>query len=270
MLLIDGTARLVSDLHLRNERPDLTGRFFSFLDDTAAAKVAALFILGDLFEYWIGDDDLDDPFNASIAQRLATLRQAGTRIFFLTGNRDFLVGSRFSAATGIELLDEETCVQIRDARVGAGIDVASGQTAVTSILLMHGDTLCLDDKPYQEFRQLVRSEAWQSQFLARSLAERRAEVAALRKRSAEAMQAKTAAIMDVNESAVIDAAMRHQCARLIHGHTHRPGHHPIASTPPGERWVLSDWDSGRGDALEINGAPALIRRLDLSGLTQAA
>ena len=261
MLLIDGTVRLVSDLHLRNERPDLTGRFFSFLDDTAAAKVAALFILGDLFEYWIGDDDLDDPFNASVAQRLATLRQAGTRILFLAGNRDFLVGSRFAATTGIELLDGETCVQIRDARVGAG------ETAVTSVLLMHGDTLCLDDKPYQEFRQLVRSEAWQSQFLARSLAERRAEVAALRKRSAEAMQAKTAAIMDVNEAAVVDAVTRHQCARLIHGHTHRPGHHAIASNPPGERWVLSDWDNERGDALEINGAPAVVRRLDLSGLS---
>lgn len=258
MLLIDGTVRLVSDLHLRSERPDLTGRFFSLLDDTAKAKAAALFILGDLFEYWIGDDDLDDPFNASVAQRLAVLRQSGTRIFFIAGNRDFLVGSRFADATGVELLGDETCLQLR---------VGVGETAPSTFLLMHGDTLCVDDKPYQEFRRLVRSPAWQSDFLARSLSERKAEVASLRKRSAEAMQAKTAAIMDVNEAAVTAAAERNHCERIIHGHTHRPGHHAIASTPPGERWVLSDWDTERGDALEINSAkPDAIRRLDWSGL----
>lgn len=252
MFEIAGTVRFISDLHLRNERPDLTGRFFSFLEETAAADVKALFILGDLFEYWIGDDDLEDSFNHSVADRLRKLVQQGTRVFVLAGNRDFLLGPQFAAATGVELLAEET-------RVGVG---------KTAVLLLHGDTLCTDDKPYQEFRQLVRSQSWQRQFLARSLAERRADVAALRKRSAEAMQSKTTAIMDVNEEEVCAAATRNNCTRIIHGHTHRPGQHPIALI--GERWVLSDWESGRGDALEINAAtPSVIRRLDLSGPAQA-
>jgi UDP-2,3-diacylglucosamine hydrolase len=251
MLEFIGTVRFISDLHLRSERPDLTGRFFSFLEQTAVANVEALFILGDLFEYWIGDDDLDDVFNQSVATRLGALVQQGTRVYFLAGNRDFLLGPQFANATGVKLLADETRVDV-------------GKTAV---LLLHGDTLCLDDKPYQEFRQLVRSPTWQSRFLARSLAERRAEVAALRKRSAEAMQAKTAAIMDVNEDAVIAAATRNNCTRIIHGHTHRPGQHTIATLPAGERWVLSDWDNDRSDALEINAAePSRIRRIDLSGL----
>ena len=247
MLTIAGTARFISDLHLRAERPDLTERFAVFLAATAAAKIEALFILGDLFEYWIGDDDLTDPFNTQVCKLVRELADQGTAIYFIAGNRDFLIGESFASAAGITLLEET-------ARVGAG---------GTSTLLMHGDTVCTDDIPYQEFRRMVRSRDWQRDFLARRLTERRAEVENLRRCSAAAMQGKTAAIMDANVDAIRTALTAHGCTRLIHGHTHRPGHEAIQlASGSGERWVLSDWDTGRGDALEISAAG--VRRIDLS------
>ncbi|MCX7167503.1 MAG: UDP-2,3-diacylglucosamine diphosphatase [Rhodocyclales bacterium] len=248
MLSIGGTARFVSDLHLRAERPDLTERFAAFLADTAAANVEILYILGDLFEYWIGDDDLTDSFNAEVCNLLRGAVDMGPRICFIAGNRDFLIGETFAAAAGIELLPET-------ATVGAG-----GKAT----LLMHGDTVCTDDLPYQEFRRMVRSKKWQADFLARPLPERRAEVENLRRRSAEAMQGKTAAIMDANTDAIQAALTAHGCTRLIHGHTHRPGREDIRlDSGSAERWVLSDWDTGRGDALEISAAG--VRRVDWSG-----
>ncbi len=247
MLNIAGTARFVSDLHLRAERPDLTQRFAEFLADSAAANVEALFILGDLFEYWIGDDSLTESFNADVCALLRATADMGTRIFFIAGNRDFLIGETFAAATGITLLQET-------ARVGAG---------GTATLLMHGDTVCTDDLPYQEFRRMVRAQEWQANFLARPLQERLAEVESLRRRSAEATRGKTAEIMDANAAAIRAALTAHGCTRLIHGHTHRPGNEHIQlASGSAERWVLSDWDTGRGDALEIG--PTGIRRLDLS------
>ncbi len=248
MLNLAGTARFVSDLHLRAERPDLTERFAAFLADTEASGIGTLFILGDLFEYWIGDDGLVDPFNAHVCQLLRKTADKGTHIYFTAGNRDFLIGEGFAASAGLQLLDETV-------KVGAGN---------TATLLMHGDTICTDDIPYQQFRQMVRSKEWQTSFLSRPLSERRAEVEALRRRSAEAMQEKTAAIMDANAAAIRAVLIANNCTRLIHGHTHRPGHESIA-LPSGaaERWVLSDWDTGRGDALEIG--PAVFRRLDWTG-----
>jgi UDP-2,3-diacylglucosamine hydrolase len=244
---ITGTARFVSDLHLRAERPDLVQRFATFLADTAAANVDSLFILGDLFEYWIGDDDLADPFNADVCNLLRSTADMGVSLYFIAGNRDFLIGPRFAAAARMMLLDEAT-------KVGAG---------GTATLLLHGDTLCTDDLPYQEFRRLVRGEDWQQRFLARPLSERRAEVENLRRRSAEAMQAKTATIMDANADAIRTALLGHGCRRLIHGHTHRPGQEAIElPSGPAERHVLSDWDTGRGDALEIGAAG--VRRIELS------
>lgn len=247
MLSIAGTARFISDLHLRTERPDLTERFAAFLAATASAKVEALFILGDLFEYWIGDDDLADPFNAQVCKLLRDLADRGTRIYFIAGNRDFLLGNTFATAAGITLLSEAIAV-------GAG---------GTPTLVMHGDTICTDDLPYQEFRRMVRAPEWQKNFLARPLPERRAEVESLRRRSAAAMQGKTAAIMDANAAAIRTALTAHGCTRLIHGHTHRPGHEVLQlESGSAERWVLSDWDTGRGDALEIDAAG--VRRIDLS------
>ncbi len=248
MLTIAGAARLVSDLYLRRERPDLTRRFATFLADTAASNVDTLFILGDLFEYWIGDDDLTDSFNAEVCALLRGTVDRGTRICFMAGNRDFLIGERFATVAGVRLLPET-------AKVGAG---------ETAILLLHGDTLCTDDLPYQEFRRMVRSAQWQRDFLARPLAERRIEVESLRRRSTQAKQEKPPALMDANPGAIRAALADHDCTRLIHGHTHRPGHERIQlATASAQRWVLSDWDIGRGDALEISPAGD-IRRIDLS------
>lgn len=242
-----GTARFVSDLHLRLERPDLTDRFAAFLADTAARKTQALFILGDLFEYWIGDDDLVSPFNAGVCDLLRTLSDSGARLYFTAGNRDFLIGDGFAQATGANLLEPLSIVD------------TGGMTS----LVMHGDTLCTDDLAYQTFRRRVRSPAWQAAFLARPLDERRLEVEALRRQSIEAIQSKAPALMDVNATAVQKALQLSGCRRLIHGHTHRPGQHTHTLTMgTAERWVLSDWETGRGDALEIDGDE--IRRLDFS------
>lgn len=236
MLTVAGTARCVSDLHLRAERPDLAERFAVFLADAAARNVEALFILGDLFEYWIGDDDLDDPFNEGICGLLRSATDIGPRIYLIAGNRDFLLGERFAASTRVTLLDDTPRVSL-------------GGTAT---LLLHGDTLCTDDLPYQAFRRTVRDPAWQREFLARPLADRRAEVATLRRRSQQAVREKTAAIMDVSDAAVRSALAESACQRMIHGHTHRPGRHVLTGAgQEAERWVLSDWDVARGDALEI-------------------
>jgi len=240
-------ARLVSDLHLRPERADLTNRFAAFLADTAAKKIEALFILGDLFEYWIGDDDLDAPFNSYVCGLLRSLTDSGTRLYFTAGNRDFLIGEGFALAAGMSLLEPLSILSL-------------GQT---STLILHGDTLCTDDVQYQEFRHLVRSSAWQAEFLARSLSERRTEVEALRRQSAKAIQGKAASLMDANLDAVRDALIGAACTRLIHGHTHRPGQHRVdLGENVAERWVLSDWETGRGDALEVSAGG--VRRLDLS------
>ena len=267
MLTIAGTARFVSDLHLRAERPDLTGRFAAFLAATAAAKVEVLFILGDLFEYWIGDDDLGDPFNTQVCKLLRDLADQGTRIFFIAGNRDFLLGETerimqsgtHSGDAGGALCVPSPCV--------TGIPLRGPSTPlrgqVTPTLLMHGDTVCTDDIAYQQFRQMVRAPEWQKNFLARPLTERRAEVENLRRRSTAAIQGKTAATMGANAAAIRAALTAHGCTRLIHGHTHRPGCEDIQlDSGSAERWVLSDWDTARGDALEISAAG--VRRIDLS------
>ena len=232
-------ALFISDLHLSEERPGANERFFQFLEQEASGA-DALYVLGDLFEYWIGDDDLDSPFNAVVVGFFRRLTGVGTRLYFMHGNRDFLVGERFGAATGAALLPDPT--------------VADGA------LLMHGDTLCTDDLDYQTWRRTARSAAWQGEFLAKPLAERRATVQGLREKSKEVIQAKPAEIMDVSEDAVRAAFRQHGVTRLIHGHTHRPGVHRIeVDGRRCERWVLPDW-YGRGGFLEIaNQKPRLIR-----------
>lgn len=246
MISLRGVSRYISDLHLQPELDIVNQRFERFLDDCRQGQIGSLFILGDLFEYWIGDDNGADPFNAWVAAKLRGLADCGTEIFFIAGNRDFLLGETYATACGMRVLDEQT-------KVGAG---------GTACLLLHGDTLCTDDVAYQGFRAMVRQAPWQGKFLARPLPERIAEVAELRRRSQEAMRDKTAEIMDVNANAVRNALEANQCQRLIHGHTHRPDMHVIAlGETQGERWVLSDWAAERGDAIEIDGDR--IRRLPL-------
>ncbi len=229
----------ISDLHLAEERPAANERFFAFMEDEAASA-DALYVLGDLFEYWVGDDDLDDPFNAIVAGFFRRFTSAGKKLYVLHGNRDFLVGERFSRDTGAALLGDPSLV---------------GDT-----LLMHGDTLCTDDLDYQAWRRTARSAAWQRGFLAKPLAERRQVVRGLREKSKEVIQAKAADIMDVNDGAVREALRRHGATRLIHGHTHRPGHHTLeVDGRRCERWVLPDW-YGRGGFLEVTDNRARLLR----------
>jgi len=236
-------ALFISDLHLSEDRPQANERFFSFLEETARGA-DSLYILGDFFEYWIGDDDLAYPFNAVIAGLLADLARRGTALYFMHGNRDFLVGERFCRVTGVRLLDDPTV-----------IDLAGEKT-----LLMHGDTLCTDDLDYQSWRRTARSPAWQRAFLAKSLDERRTEAGGMREMSKQVVQAKPPEITDVNALAVREAMERHGVKRLIHGHTHRPGRHRVAlAAGDGERWVLPDWYDP-GGFLEVSGKkPRLVR-----------
>ena len=232
----------ISDLHLTESRSQANEAFFSFLEGEAR-KADALYILGDLFEYWIGDDDLGDPFNAIVAGFLKEHSRHGAGLFLMHGNRDFLIGREFCEATGATLLE----------------DPAEIRLGKTRTLLMHGDTLCTDDTDYQAWRRTARSQAWQRGFLAKPLRDRRREIFALREKSREVIQAKAAEIMDVNANAVCDAFRRHGVCRLIHGHTHRCARHElVVDGARCERWVLSDW-YGRGGYLAVDEAgPRLV------------
>jgi UDP-2,3-diacylglucosamine hydrolase len=229
-------ALFISDLHLSEDRPAANERFFSFLEETAR-DAGSLYILGDFFEYWIGDDDLAYPFNAVIAGVLRELSRSGVALYLMHGNRDFLIGERFCEATGAALLVDPVVVELDGERT----------------LLMHGDTLCTDDLDYQAWRRTARSSAWQREFLGKSLVERRMAVGGMREKSKAVIQAKPLEIMDVNEGAVRSAMKQHEVKRLIHGHTHRPGRHVVdLGGARGERWVLPDW-YGRGGYLSVSG-----------------
>ena len=230
----------ISDLHLTEERPEANERFIALLEDQGRAA-DALYILGDFFEYWIGDDDLGEPFNAVVAGLLQDLTGRGVPVYLMHGNRDFLIGEGFCAATGATLLPDPTVAEIGGVKT----------------LLVHGDTLCTDDVEYQAWRRKARDPAFQAAFLAKSLAERRQTVVQMRDKSRQVVQGKTAEIMDVNDDAVRQAMRSHGVRRLIHGHTHRPGHHRVAGG--GERWVLPDW-YGRGGYLSVAGnKPKLVQ-----------
>lgn len=232
----------ISDLHLCPSRPEINRLFFHFLAGPARAA-QALYILGDLFEYWAGDDDLNDPFNHEVCAALHALTDAGVPVFFMAGNRDFLIGDVFAQAAGLTLLADPALLDI----------------AGTPTLLMHGDTLCTDDVDYQRFRAQVRTAAWQRDFLAQPLPERKAQIEGLRRKSEVEKSAKSMEIMDVNQAAVVAAFREHDCTRLIHGHTHRPGHHRLdVDGRHCERWVLADWySSGSYLECDVNGCRAV-------------
>lgn len=215
----------ISDLHLCPSRPQTNRLFLDFLAGPAR-EAEALYILGDLFEYWAGDDDLDDPFNAEICAALRTLSDSAVPIFFMAGNRDFLAGEAFARVAGLTLLPEPVVVELGG----------------TTTLLMHGDTLCADDAAYQAFREEVRSMDWQQAFMALPLDQRKARIEALRRESEAQKRVKPMDIMDVNPDAVLQALTFHRCPRLIHGHTHRPALHQFEIDGRAcERWVLPDW-----------------------------
>jgi UDP-2,3-diacylglucosamine hydrolase len=215
----------VSDLHLCESRPQINQVFFEFLRGPARAA-ESLYILGDLFEYWAGDDDLDDPFNASVVSKLAELPRAGVTVNIMHGNRDFLFGEAFAEACRAHLISDPCMVEL------GGI----------STLLLHGDTLCTDDVDYQRFRAEVRAEDWRRRFLSLPLAQRKQQIAVMRERSESEKKHKVPEIMDVNSAAVEQLLRDHGYPRLIHGHTHRPAHHEfLLDGRRCERWVLADW-----------------------------
>lgn len=219
------TTLFISDLHLSAERPEITGLFFDFLAHEARSA-EALYILGDFFEYWIGDDAIEQPEYRPIVAALRALADAGTPIHVMHGNRDFLLGERFARASGCRLIPDPTRIDLYG----------------TPTLLMHGDTLCTDDVGYLAFRRMVRNEAWQREFLARPVAERDAMARGARAQSRESTAAKAPEIMDVTQPAVLEALRAHGVRHLIHGHTHRPAAHAFAlDGAPAHRLVLGDW-----------------------------
>ena len=218
-------ALFISDLHLDPAaRPGGVADFVAFCA-TEAREAESLYILGDLFEAWIGDDD-DDPALAPIVAALAALTGAGVRCRFMHGNRDFLIGERFSAETGVGLMSELEPVELYGERV----------------LLTHGDLLCTDDVRYQELRRELRDEAWRRGFLEKPLAERRRIAAGLRELSRAEIAAKAETIMDVNEATVRETMRVFGVRSLLHGHTHRPAIHRFElDGAPARRIVLNDW-----------------------------
>jgi UDP-2,3-diacylglucosamine hydrolase len=215
----------ISDLHLCTSRPDINQVFFDFLRG-AAREAESLYILGDLFEYWAGDDDLSDPFNDSVARALAEFARSGPALRFMHGNRDFLLDGEFAKTCGGRLIDDPHSVNLFGAPT----------------LLMHGDTMCTDDIDYQRFRAQVRAPAWQKDFLDLPLEQRKRQIEAVRQTSESEKTRKAPEIMDVNQSAVEAVLRQHAYPRLIHGHTHRPARHVHrVDGRTCERWVLADW-----------------------------
>ena len=216
---------LLSDIHLSEERPAQVERFVEILAGPARSA-EALYILGDLFEYWVGDDDCAAPLAARVIRALSETRAAGCQTFLLQGNRDFLLGTRFAALAQVTLLDDPVRVDLQ------GVPT----------ILMHGDLLCTDDVDYLAFRAETHAEAWQARFLAQPLPVRHQIAYQATAASGRAKQLKERAIMDVTEEAVAAVFRRFDCTRLIHGHTHRPAHHlHWVDGLQRERWVLPDW-----------------------------
>lgn len=214
----------IADLHLAQNRPDMTACFLRFLKDEAT-KAQYLYILGDLFEAWIGDDD-DSAYLTTIAKALATLSALGTTVYYIHGNRDFLLGQRFAKKSAMILLPEIDLIDLYG----------------KSVVIMHGDTLCTRDIAYQQFRKKSRSWWWQTMVKSLPLFIRKKMAANYRKKSAAATAIKSQDIMDVTPIEVIKCLENYNSQLLIHGHTHRPAIHELtANDKPAKRIVLGDW-----------------------------
>ena len=228
------TTLFISDLHLDDRRPETTALLQEFLRQEAK-HAQALYILGDLFEFWLGDDV---PSNCAmaVAQALNTLTTQGVPCFFMHGNRDFLLKEGYAKQAGMGLLAEEHVIDLYGEQV----------------LLMHGDSLCTDDVPYQQFRSLVRNPAWQQDFLAKSPPERLQIALQARDASAEHKGNVDMQIMDVNQAQVSAAFKRNDVSRMIHGHTHRPAIHDLeVDGKSSQRIVLGDWYT-QGSVLRVD------------------
>ncbi|WP_329604145.1 UDP-2,3-diacylglucosamine diphosphatase [Undibacterium rugosum] len=233
----------VSDVHLTPALPQTTTRLLQLFAHRARfAK--QVYLLGDMFEYWVGDDDLNDPYHLAVADAIKALTAGGTQVFWMAGNRDFLLGEAFASYTGIQLLSDPCEVHI------------AGQ----HMILTHGDALCTDDLAYMQFRNMVRQPAWQAQFLNQPLAQRKQIVQGMRAQSRMQQAEKALEIMDVNSAAVDALFAQFKAPTLIHGHTHRPALHNDGAR---QRIVLPDWDCDNGQArggwLEIDTAGVFTR-----------
>lgn len=230
----------LSDLHLSPAAPGVTRLFLDYLAGDAR-RAESIFILGDLFEAWPGDDAIDDPdepYNRMIAAALRALADSGTDVAVQHGNRDFLLGERFAERSGARLLPDPFVLSLPS----------------WQFVLSHGDALCTDDAEYLAFRAQVRDNAWQAAFLDRPLAERKAIAAALRVQSEASKRDKPTQSMDLNPAATDDLLRQHGYATMIHGHTHRPDRHEhLVDGIHVERWVLADWHEERGEYLAWDG-----------------
>ncbi|MFC4314663.1 UDP-2,3-diacylglucosamine diphosphatase [Steroidobacter flavus] len=217
----------ISDLHLDGERPDITAQFLEFLD-REARQSSGLYILGDLFEAWIGDDD-PDPDKRRVIAALKSLTHGGVPVYFIHGNRDFLIGRRFAKETGVKLLPDGTLIELYGKRV----------------LLMHGDTLCIDDPDYQRLRRIVRNPFVQFILRCLSLGQRQKLATKMRAGSKKHIESKDRTapqIMDVNQGAVRRTFEQEQAEVIVHGHTHRPAIHDVSVGDHAfKRIVLGDW-----------------------------
>lgn len=235
----------ISDLHLCAERPDITATFLAFLH-TQARQADALYILGDLFEVWIGDD-ASIVAHQSIVDALKNLTDSGVPLHVMHGNRDFLMGSDFATASGGQLIAEPFIINLYG----------------TPTLLMHGDVLCTDDVEYQRFRAQVRNPAWQQKILALTPQQRLALAQDYRRQSNEQSSQKSMEIMDVNPRAVENTLHEHGVSHMIHGHTHRPAVHDIqVDNKPARRTVLGDWHH-QGSVLVCDNAGCKLSSLPL-------
>ena len=230
-----GTTLFISDLHLCDQRPAITRLFLDFLAGEARAA-DALYILGDLFEFWVGDDATGENEFRRVIDGLAGLTRAGVPLHMMYGNRDFLMRKRFEEVTGGRLILDPLRIELY------------GEPT----LLMHGDLLCTADTDYMKFRAMVRDPAWQGDFLAKSLAERNGIFNNYREISKATTTKKPPEIMDVAQSAVENVMRRHNVRRLIHGHTHRPGEHVFTlDGAPARRMVLGAWYE-QGSVLRVD------------------
>lgn len=222
----------IADLHLTIEKPAVTSRFLDFLANRAS-DADALYILGDFFDAWIGDDDPTPP-NGAVRKQLRKLTDLGTKVYFQQGNRDFLIGSRFARETGVVLLDDHVVIDL------FGVPT----------LLMHGDLLCSDDTAYQAFRKKSHTPEWQRNMLSKPLLLRMLIARWLRWRSHFHKSRKTLQIMDVNQQTVLETMRRHKALRLIHGHTHRPAVHDfVIDGQKAQRFVLANWTTDSASCL---------------------
>jgi len=241
-------ALFISDLHLQPSQPLTAAAFFAFLEERAMAA-QSLYLLGDVFEYWAGDDDLAEPFHQQIVHALRRVADAGVKVYWIAGNRDFLVSHGFAAAAGLTLLQEPHVIE------------AAGQR----VTLVHGDAQCTGDSAYMAFRAQVRDPAWQQQFLAMPLAQRKGIIAGMREGSRQAHASKAMHIMDVAPAAVDALFAASASDIIIHGHTHRPAMHQDGAK---RRYVLPDWepdaDPPRGGWIGI-ASDGTITRHDLDG-----